>query len=312
MRWAVTGGTGFIGRHLVAALRRDGIGCRVLTRGADVAGCEVVRGDIADRRAVEELVREADVVVHLAGYVHREARTAAQRAECMAANVDGTRNVVDALTAAHPSAVLIFVSTANVYGREFDGVDESAVPHPQTVYGLSKLRAEEIVLGSRVDATVLRPAMVFGEDGPGNLPRLVSLIRRGIALEVSGGRNRKSLVPVELLVSAIRAAARDRAEAAGRIFNVGGEALTIRRINELIATALGVTPRRIALPRAPVVAAASIADLVRPGIRQKVETFAATNVLDDHRLRALPSFHSAVDVEAALARTARALSVRTT
>src|SRR5215213_4513573 len=112
--WAVTGATGYVGRALRADLTASGIASRGLR-------AEVI-GDIRDRAAVEELVRGASVVVHLAAYVHR--RGAAD--ECWSINVDGTQTVIDAVAAVAPSAFLIVISSASVYGSGDTPRDESA------------------------------------------------------------------------------------------------------------------------------------------------------------------------------------------
>ncbi|MGI3776851.1 MAG: NAD-dependent epimerase/dehydratase family protein, partial [Janthinobacterium lividum] len=93
---AVTGGTGFLGSHVVDALLRAGWRVRVLARGEAVfpAGVEVVRGDLADAGALGALVRGAGAVVHAAGLVK-----ARSRAEFMAVNRDGAARLAGAVGA---------------------------------------------------------------------------------------------------------------------------------------------------------------------------------------------------------------------
>lgn len=300
--WAVTGASGFIGRHLTEALARRGVRVRAL------------EGRITDRGAVTALVRGAGVVVHLAAYVHKRAATAEERRECRATNVDGTRVLLEAMTAAAPSAFLIFVSTANVYPASEEALDERAVPAPKTFYGQTKLEAEGLVLAGAVPAAVLRPALVFGPGAPGNLGRLIALVRRRIVPLAGGGRNRKSLVPVAMLCDAILGVAEQRAAAAGELLNVGGAALPMRRIAEICAAALGVRALRLPLPLPPLRAAAAAADaaasalrLPLPALRQLVETYGASAVIRDDKLRRLVPLGGEAEVEAALRETARLL-----
>ena len=150
---AVTGATGFIGRHVVSALRRRGWDVRVLAR-RHPAGLlspyhrlEIVLGDLADLRALEKLVAGADAIVHLAGLVK-----ALDREDFYRANEAGTGRLLLAAATAAPSAMLVHVSSL-------------AAREPQlSPYCDSKRRAElqvQELAGERI-WTILRPPAVYG------------------------------------------------------------------------------------------------------------------------------------------------------
>jgi UDP-glucose 4-epimerase len=280
--WAITGATGFIGRHLVERLKTAGIEYRPL------------RGDIRDPDALSELVRGASVVVHLAGYVHRSLRAEAAQADCRSVNEGGTAALIDAISRISPEAFLIFVSTANVYAPSNSVIAESFETRPTNAYGESKLAAERLALSGRVDATVLRPSMVFGPGCPGNLPRLINLARRGLAVLFGSGSNTKSIVPVDEVVDAIIAVARDKELSRGRVFNVAGVTLTVRRINELVAEGLGRKPFTIRIPL-----------IVARLLGRTGRTYTSSTALDGTALSRLPSFQPAYDAEEILRATAR-------
>lgn len=310
--WAVTGGSGFIGRHLIARLQGEGIACRALLRGGSAAGAEMIRGDIRDRDAVARLVSGAGVVVHLAGYVHRAVRTRRQREECRSVNAGGTAAVVDAVIGGAPDAFLIHVSTASVYAPSDEPLTETAPTIPQNAYGASKLEAEQLVIEAyrtrELRAAILRPAVVFGAGAPGNLARLAAMIRRGLLIEIGRGENQKSILPVDTLVDAIIALARHRAAADGEIFNVtGGPPMSMRLISDSIARAVGRTPQRLAVPRAPLFVAGRLLDalltvvpLRAPKLSQMVESYGSTAVLDDAKLRSRIGFAPSADVASAI------------
>src|SRR5262245_62488269 len=97
---AITGGTGFIGRHVVAALAGPGRNLRLLMRqptsGSVGAGnAEIIRGALGDRDALARLVGDADTVIHCAGAISAPGRPA-----FASANIDGTRNLAAAAAAA--------------------------------------------------------------------------------------------------------------------------------------------------------------------------------------------------------------------
>lgn len=189
MRVALTGGTGFIGRRLVDRLlhhsHRVSLLCRRAT-GTPSAATRV-HGDLADRPALTSLVTAADVVIHLAGAVR-----GAVRADFDTPNVEGTRNLLDAMDAVAPGTpLLVFSSLA---------AREPGLSH----YAASKRAAEDLVMaraGSR-PVLVLRPPAVYGPGDTEMLPVFRFMARTGLAPCAGHRRDRVSLVFVEDLVDA--------------------------------------------------------------------------------------------------------------
>ncbi len=111
-RVAVTGVTGFVGQHLVAALARRGWALRLLVRrwsplpSLEGVGAEIVLGDLSDAAALRQLADGVDAVVHAAGLI--KARTPA---EFMAVNRDGTARLSVVVAAAAPRATFLLLSS---------------------------------------------------------------------------------------------------------------------------------------------------------------------------------------------------------
>ena len=171
---AITGATGFVGQHLLAALARRGWKLRLLIRrwspvpSLPGIAAEIVWGDLADEPALRALVDGAEAVVHLAGLI--KART---EREFRAVNRDGTAR----LSAMAPQAMLLLLSSL-------------AAREPQlSAYGASKRAAEEIVVARQGPWLALRAPAVYG---PGDRETLAYFraAARGIALEpwVHGAR----------------------------------------------------------------------------------------------------------------------------
>lgn len=173
----VTGGTGFIGRHTVLALLHAGHKVRALCRSDEPSltamGATVVRGDVLDKAVVAEAVKGADVVVHGAGLVSRNADDGSLM---MRLHVNGTRNVVGAAVAAGVPRV-IHLSTSGTVAVSDDETlvckETDPVPFEQLVqfpYYLSKWLAEraaaDLVDGSRTALITLNPSLALG---PGDL-----------------------------------------------------------------------------------------------------------------------------------------------
>jgi nucleoside-diphosphate-sugar epimerase len=164
MRALVTGGTGFVGGHLIEALRRAGHEVTALVRnagkGATLAerGVRLVAGDLHATRALAEAAEGQDLVFHVAG-----ATSALDEAGFHRANVEGTRHEVDAATAARVGR-LVHVSSLAAAGPSEPGrpLRGDEPPRPVTAYGRSKLAAEEAVRAGRVEWAIVRPPMVYG------------------------------------------------------------------------------------------------------------------------------------------------------
>ncbi len=164
----VTGGTGFIGSHLIDRLLSKGYHVRALVRNPDKLGflkdlpIEIVPGDLFSTEALEKAITGADYVYHVAGLV-----AAKSKAEFFRGNRDATRNIVEITARVNP-AVMKFVhissQTAVGPGRGMSPVNEATPPHPLTTYGKSKLASEEEVLKfkEQIPVTILRVSAVYG------------------------------------------------------------------------------------------------------------------------------------------------------
>lgn len=176
-----------MGTALIPELGRAGFRVRALLRGVSTTSSflpevEIVVGDVRDEKQMKEAMVDCDAVVHLAAKVHAMDGHGYER-EYNAVNVEGTRHVLDAAVASGTTRV-VFVSTAKVFGEETQGcVDETCLPHPQTPYGWSKWKAEQLVseYSRRGDVTAvsLRLPMVYGQTKKGNLFRMVEAIDAG-------------------------------------------------------------------------------------------------------------------------------------
>lgn len=229
---AVTGGTGFVGRALLALAQQRGLAVRALARSAQPAtpGVAWVRGDLADTGALAALVAGADAIIHVAGVTN-----ARSRAEFDRGNSAGTAAMLDAAAGA---GVRRFVHVSSLAARE------PALSH----YGASKAAAEALVTASRLDWTLVRPPAVYGPGDPDTLG-FYQMVARGIA--VLPGPGRFSAIEVGDLAAALLAIA--AAPAAGRTWAVddgtpGGH--DYAALARAIGAALGVTPRLVRLPPA--------------------------------------------------------------
>ena len=267
---AVTGATGFIGRHLLPALAQAGWRLRVLARRPpelpewrDLRP-QVVAGSLADPSALARLVAGADAVIHAAGAIK-----AATRGRFFEVNRDGAAALASATREGAPRAHFILVSSL--------AAREPALSD----YAASKRAGEDAVraiLGAR--STVLRPAAVYG---PGDRETLVffQLARRRIVPLPGPERQRSALIHVAdlarlvALLAASEPVAEVLAAADGQPAGYGWE--------EVMGSAARATgnraPRLVRAPRAVLRAAALASDLGR--------LFGSPTMLNSQKLREL-------------------------
>ena len=168
MRILVTGGAGYLGSVLCRQALVDGYDVRILDRLSHGTGSlsaiahrnlEIQRGDIRYAADLDAALVDMDVVIHLAGLPGWPA-CEQDSADANSTHVRGTKLLCDRTK--KKGRLVILASTTSVYGKLPDGTiaHESTLPYPTTLYGKTKLAAENIVLGA--GGTVLRLATLFG------------------------------------------------------------------------------------------------------------------------------------------------------
>jgi nucleoside-diphosphate-sugar epimerase len=229
MRVLVTGGNGFLGRAVVAELKRRGHQVSSASRrpSAELAalGVRTLTCDLRNREHVERAVNGQEAVVHAGALtgIH------GARADFERTNVEGTRFVIEGCRAGGVKR-LVYTSSPSVV---FDGRDhrraEESLPYARrylAAYPATKAAAEREVLaanGSHLATLALRPHLVLGPGDPSLMPRLVARARAGKLAIVGDGKNEVSFTWLENAAAA-HADALERlepgAKAAGRAYFV--------------------------------------------------------------------------------------------
>jgi nucleoside-diphosphate-sugar epimerase len=228
---AITGGTGFVGRHLLRLAHERGFAVRALARSSQPAeaGVEWVAGSLSDRAALDQICTGADAVIHLAGVINPlDAR------DLTRGNVDGTSAMIAATAAA---GVPRFVHVSSLSARE-PGL---------SLYGASKAAAEALFTPDLpFDWTIVRPPGVYGP-GDRETLALFQMVAFGVALLPVEGR--LSMIEVSDLARALLALAQGGASRQTVEIDDGTPGgVTHREFAALIGAALGRAPLSITVP----------------------------------------------------------------
>src|SRR5919108_1077265 len=267
MRWAISGGAGFLGLHLARRLLRDGREVRTLDlaplgdAGLE-SGVEELRGDVRDPAAAARLATGAEVLVHAAAALPIQASRDAIRS----VNVDGAAVTLAAALEAGVRRAILISSTA-VYGiPKVHPLREDAPLVGVGHYGHSKIEAERVArrAGRRgLEVVIVRPKTFIGPERLGVFEILFDWIREGRRIPILGdGSNRYQLLAVEDLVEAVVRCF--DASVAGEALNVGAtEFGTVRSDLEALIAHAGSASTLRPVPARPAEVALRALELAR-------------------------------------------------
>jgi uncharacterized protein YbjT (DUF2867 family) len=233
----VTGGSGFVGGHVVHELRGRDLPVRCLVRDPSKAaklsawGCQLVQGDMTDPESLRRAVAGADTVVHLVAI--RQGR----EHDFQRIMVDGTRQLIAAAKEADAGR---FVHMSALGTSE---ATKDLVP-----YYRAKWETEQLVRGAGIPYVIFRPSFVFGPDG-GILPTFVKLARLTPVTPIIGN-GRQRIQPIWVGdVAAYFAEAVERDDVTGHVFELGGpDAVTWNQFWERLKRVRGMRRPSIHVP----------------------------------------------------------------
>jgi nucleoside-diphosphate-sugar epimerase len=251
----VTGGNGFVGRHIVSVLQDRGDSVRVLalpdedTRSLEESGIAVHRGDLRRPDSLVAPMQGVDRVLHLAALMD----VWRPMEHYQAVNVTGTENVCRAALAAGVSR-LVHMSSSSVYGMALGRpADERfpLLPFPDP-YPVTKAAADKAVqrmtIDDRLPAVIVRPDQIFGPGDHLHFGRMADRLRAGRGIIVGSGDNSLPLVYVSDVVRGLLLAL-DHKRAVGEVYNITNDRpLTQKQLLRAIAHEVGANPPRLHIP----------------------------------------------------------------
>ena len=256
MKAFVTGGSGFVGRNLIRALRARGDAVVALARSdasmqaVTALGAVAARGDLDDVAAMQRGMAGCDAVFHSAAEVSEWG----PRERYWRVNVDGTKNVLAAARAAGVKAfVHVGTEAALCDGTPLLDVDESRpLPeHPLPRYPLTKNQAERLVRAANAPGlrtVVVRPRFIWGNDDTSVLTALAAAVKAGRFMWMDGGRYPTSTTHVDNVCEGLLLAA-DKGRGGEAYFVTDGAPVELRTfVTQMLATR-GVDPGDKSVPK---------------------------------------------------------------
>ena len=301
-RVLVTGANGFVARGLFACKPADIEYVAASRNSIEIDNATWRRSpDLGPSADWGPALEGVDGVVHLSGRVHLPVD--ADPTPYFTENLDGTVKLAQDACKAGVRR-FVFLSSAKVLGDESGAISlsEQSEAQPGDPYSASKLAAEQALmkLKDRMEVTILRPPLVYGAGVKANFLALLTAVERGVPLPLASVRNRRSLVGVDNLASAIVTCLESRA-AAGRIYNVSdGAPLSTPGLIRAMACALGRPARLFSFPPAILEACGNLL-----GRGETVKRLTRSFELDDSAIRKELGWSAPHSFEAGLAVTAR-------
>jgi nucleoside-diphosphate-sugar epimerase len=307
----VTGGSGFVGRELIAELVRRGIAVRALARSEAAsaavtkAGATPVIGDLDDQAAMTAGMTGADVVFHAAAYVKQHG----PRDDFYRINVGGTER---ALAAAKAAGVKRFVHVGTeavlADGKPIVNADEARprAAKPAGLYPLTKGLAEAAVIAANtaggLETVVVRPRFIWGKGDTSLLPELTETVKRGRFGWIGGGRFLTSTCHVRNVVEGALLAA-DKGAPGEIYFLSDGEPVEMRAFLTAYLGTQGVDAGTRNVPRWVARAAAALTGWMKqpPVTRTAIALVGVEVTVDDRKARRELGYAAHVSREAGLA-----------
>jgi nucleoside-diphosphate-sugar epimerase len=234
----VTGITGFVGSNLQKNLL--------------LKGFEVQNLSLRNPNWKNEIVHQAQAIIHLAGKAH-DTKYTSNTKDYFDVNTKLTQNLFDAFLESNCRNFIFFSSVKAVTDQTEDVVTEETVTNPKTAYGQSKLQAEHYILskalpqGRRV--FIIRPSMIHGPGNKGNLNLLYQLVSRGIPWPLGAFHNQRSFCSIDNVCYVVNQIL-EREDIPSGVYNLADdEILSTNELIELIAVSTNRKARILSIPK---------------------------------------------------------------
>lgn len=217
MKIFLTGAGGFVGRHLIKKLEGHEVTCFVRRDYEHLKNFRTVNGDLKFLSHIVDYVKDVDAVIHLAANLW-----VIDNHTMYLDNVVATKNLIEACKKNNVKGIITLSSS-------------SANPDNLSEYGKTKLEADKLVINSKLDYTIIKPTMIYGDGGRG-FTRIVNHIKKYPIVPIVGhGKTLMQPVYVEDVVDAIIKCL-NNSKVIGKVYDLGGpKAITMNELFDAIS-----------------------------------------------------------------------------
>ena len=278
----ITGNKGFVGLNLIDYLNQNG------KNTIGVSRTPVLEELSYDTLNLEKL-NQSKSFIHLAGKAHDLKKTSEDK-EYFEVNTELTKTLFDQFLES-TCEVFIYMSSVKAAADEVEGaLIEDVTPNPVTVYGKSKLAAENYILSKEIPTNkrvyILRPCMIHGPKNKGNLNLLYSFISKGIPYPFGKYENKRTFVSVENLCFIINELI-DNDNIASGVYNISDdESLSTKELVAIIGETIHKPSNIINVPKFLVNLFAKVGDFLPLSINsERVQKLVENYEVSNHKIK---------------------------
>ena len=278
MKVFVTGGTGFIGGHVVRMLRERGDEVRALVRSPEKAkdlsnlGCELITGTLTDAPAIADGMEGCDAVIHGAA-IYEVGIPKSEHRAMYEANVLGTENVLRAALDRKTGKV-VYISTIGAYGNTNGQVVDESYEHPGTsftsYYEQTKYEAHQVakrlIAEEGLPCVIVQPGGVYGPDDHSAIGKQMHDFLAGRMPMIAFPDLGMNMVHVEDVAAGVLLALDEGSP--GESYNLGGEITTMRGLIDSVAKVADKKAPKRAVPTGMLKAMTPIGPVIGKIMRQ--------------------------------------------
>jgi nucleoside-diphosphate-sugar epimerase len=252
MKVLITGGSGFVGSNLLEYLLDH--------------NCEYKAFNLRNLNWKCEIDSEATALLHLAGKAH-DLKNSSNPEEYFEVNTKLTQELFDVFLASNCRDFIYFSSVKAVADIAEVTITEEILPHPQTVFGQSKLQAEQYLLSQEIPQDkrvfILRPCMIHGPGNKGNLNLLYQLVSKSLPWPLGAFQNQRSFSSIDNVCYIIQQIL-EREEIPSGVYNLADDgALSTNELIQIIADTTCKKARILSVSKKIIYTIARLGDILR-------------------------------------------------
>jgi nucleoside-diphosphate-sugar epimerase len=275
MKILITGYSGFVGNNLLQYFNKSGLN-------------NITKINLRTSNWKSKIDFDATSIIHLAGKAH-DIKNSSNPKDYFDINTKLSQELFDVFLESNCRNFIFFSSIKAVTDKSEDIVTEETIAQPKTVYGQSKLQAEQYILSKSLPQAkrvfIIRPVMIHGSGNKGNLNLLYQFVNKGLPWPLGAFKNRRSFCSIENACFVIQQIL-EREDVPSGIYNLADDAaISTNRLIELIAKSKNKNPKIFKISQKKIKSFAKLGDLLRlPLNSERLEKLTENFVVSNEKI----------------------------